>query len=91
MVYILYNPMIRYLFFYKLLEQESYSKPRFNNGVWSFNYFRNIKHNATSDKKYEQEDSLLIGKYVVARFIFSPIHKFKLENINFKINNYGKV
>lgn len=76
---------------YKLLDSTSYTKPRFNNGVWSFNYFRNVKYNSSTSKQYQQEDSLLVGKYIVARFIFNPKFQFKLENINFKVNNYGKI
>ena len=62
------------------LNQEGYlisqNYIRYNNGIWSMNYFRNIKHR-NDDFKYNgntplpnrrslhQEDSLIYGKYFV--------------------------
>lgn len=81
--------------------ENSYKLPRFNNGIWSFNYFRDIK-NTTDEFNYNdnvpllnkrkllQEDSLLYGKYFVFRIIFYNSN-FKLENVIFNVNNYEKV
>lgn len=62
---------------------EDYSTPRFNNGIWSWNYFRNRQ----SDANYESDnDSLIHGKYFVARFIFDKDnYNFKLENVTFNV------
>lgn len=71
----------------------SYKYPRYNCGVWTLNYFRDIRndndlynyggHGVIEDK------SLIYGKYFVIRLIFKN-RKFKLENIQFNVNNYGK-
>lgn len=69
-----------------------YKLPSFNNGIWSFNYLRNVYNknnpfstevtrNMTSDVR-----SLIYGKYFVVRFIFDSDRNFKLENVMF---NYG--
>lgn len=77
--------------------------PRYNCGIWSLNAFRDIKNNDDTyhyeDRgarprsigyKYAQEDSLIYGKYFVVRLIYWN-KKFKLENVEFKVNNYGKI
>lgn len=80
--------------------------PRYNCGIWSLNSFRDIKNANDSYKynertpgiihprqisyKYSQEDSLIYGKYFVLRLIYWN-KKFKLENVEFKVNNYGKI
>jgi len=80
--------------------------PRYNCGIWSLNSFRDIKNSNDSYKynertpgiihprqigyKYSQEDSLIYGKYFVLRLIYWN-KKFKLENVEFKVNNYGKI
>lgn len=68
---------------------------RFNCGVWSMNYFRDIR-NIDSDEEthperlnYTQNSSLLYGKYFVVRFVFNN-KNFKLENLTLKLSNYGK-
>lgn len=58
---------------------------RYNEGVWSLNSFRNIP---TIEDKDQQ--SLIYGKYFVFRLIMNG-YNFKLENIDFKIMDYGKV
>lgn len=88
---------------------KSWQYPRFNCGVWSLNYFRDIKniedifdygtHLEGSDiadltpylrrENLTQDSSLIYGKYFVLRIIFKD-KKFKLENIIFKMNDYGK-
>lgn len=67
-------------------------KPRFNKGIWSLNYFRNINDNDIDRTnnvklKYHIEDSLLYGKYFVVRFVFNNTN-FKFENVTFKVNIY---
>ena len=69
-----------------------YQKPRFNYGIWTLNYFRNIKN---IDKNNPQSmglvssdnNSLIYGKYIVARFIFNRENNFKFENVIFNISN----
>lgn len=65
----------------------SYKYPRYNLGQWTFNYFRNILNNndITDSKSMADQQSLIYGKYIVARFIFSNIDNFKLEDITFNI------
>lgn len=60
---------------------ENYEKVRYNAGVWSINYFRNIK------SKDEQEKTLIYGKYFVVRFVFNP-KRFKFEALTLKLNKY---
>lgn len=70
-----------------LTSSNSFKYPRYNCGVWSLNYFRDIKN---SPFDVSDNQSLIYGKYIVARFIFINTN-FKLENINFKLSNYEKV
>lgn len=88
-------------------DRGSYEYPRYNCGVWSLNYFRDVE-NVEDIFKYkdaipptQQEElydrglvnsdkSLIYGKYFVVRFIFRN-KNFKLENINFNIQDYEKV
>ena len=72
-----------------------YQKPRYNCGIWSFNYFKNIKNtsdifNYNTRVTSPDNNSLIYGKYFVIRFIFKD-HNFKLENININSNDYEKV
>jgi hypothetical protein len=80
------------------LDDDLYNiKPRFNKGIWSLNYFRDIKNNNVDrnkesencvvELKYHTEDSLVYGKYFVTRFIFMNSN-FKFENITFNANIY---
>lgn len=68
----------------------SYQYPRYNNGIWTMNYFRDIKN---ADSNYVSDDmSLIHGKYIVVRFIFGANKKnFKFENLNINFKNYEKV
>lgn len=95
---------------YSITNPDSYKYPRYNQGYWSLNYFRNI-NNANNVFRYlgnptgtnptytdgrdvpgvtpeyrSDENSLMEGKYFVARFIFDALHDFKLETINFNYN-----
>ena len=67
---------------------QSYKYPRFNQGFWTFNYFRNILnskgHNSTSSYMSDN-NSLIEGKYFVTRFIFDD--DFKFETISLNYNN----
>jgi predicted DNA-binding protein (MmcQ/YjbR family) len=70
----------------KKLSKLEFSKyPWYEKGRWNFNYFRN-KINRT-DLSYD-DMSLVYGKYIVVRFIFSNTSKFKLETLTFNIKGY---
>ena len=69
-----------------LANSTSYEYPRYNCGVWSLNYFRDVRN----DDIFDSDKSLIYGKYFVLRLIFKN-KNFKLENINFNIQNYEKV
>lgn len=65
---------------------ESYKYPRYNQGYWTTNYFRNIL-NAKNENKYDyisDENSLIEGKYFVIRFVFDE--EFKLETLTLNYN-----
>ena len=69
---------------YSQTVNNSYEKPRYNNGIWSFNYFRNISTGSTNNS---DDKSLIYGKYIILRFIFDSYnHDFKLENVIFNIS-----
>lgn len=64
----------------------SYTQVRYNLGKWTFNYFRNIlnrKVNPVTPRTLAQDDTLIYGKYFVARFIFSRNINFKFEDVSF--------
>lgn len=68
----------------------SYKQVRYNLGKWTFNYFRNIlnrNQNPTTPRTLGQDDTLLYGKYFVARFIFNRLNNFKFEDVTFNITN----
>lgn len=79
---------------YKITSLESYKYPRYNQGYWSFNYFRNIfnknkEGNIDTTSKapnylYNSDNNSLIeGKYFVVRFIFDKPFKFDTLSLNF--------
>lgn len=83
---------------YSITDTNSYKYPRYNQGKWSLNYFRNTE--ATSDlfsylTSYDDgrqnaqfrsdNNSLIEGKYVVVRFYFNK--SFKLETLNINYNS----
>lgn len=85
---------------YSITNPDNYKYPRYNQGYWSLNYFRNINNADNKFKYLEQyddgrtnaiyrsdENSLIEGKYFVARLTFSGNIDFKLETINFNYNN----
>ena len=69
-----------------------YKLPSFNNGVWTFNYLRNVfsKKNPTSGtlnpSMLSDDRSLIYGKYFVVRFVFEANSEFKLENVSINAN-----
>ena len=72
----------------------SYTKVRYNLGKWTFNYFRNIlnrKENPVSPRHLAQEDTLIYGKYFVARFIFNRNINFKFEDVSFFTSSENNV
>ena len=67
-----------------------YEKVRYNLGKWTFNYFRNILHrsnNQIGTRPFRQDDTLIYGKYIVARFIFNRTTDFKFEDVTFITSN----
>lgn len=73
-----------------------YKYPRYNQGFWTLNYFRNElnnddkfnylkKYNDGRTKAFYRSDnnSLIEGRYFVTRFTFDSNKDFKLETINF--------
>ena len=77
---------------YALRLQDSYKFPRYNLGQWTLNYFRNILNNddITHSGSVADNKSLIYGKYIVVRFIFSNLDNFKLEDVNFNIAPYNR-
>lgn len=75
---------------YNINNPAFYSFPRYNQGKWTLNYFRNILN---SEDKFEynspQSDlmSLIEGKYFVVRLVFDTQVDFKLETLEININN----
>ena len=71
---------------HSLTDVNNYKVPRYNLGVWTFNYFRNVRgakyENGTVTNKFNSDNaSLIYGKYFVVRLILNPEYNFKLENI----------
>ena len=77
---------------YALRLQDSYKFPRYNLGQWTLNYFRNILNNTdiTQSGSVADNKSLIYGKYIIVRFIFSNEDNFKLEDVNFNIAPYNR-
>lgn len=80
--------------------QQYYQYPRYNQGYWTLNYFRNIlnvndefnylnQYNDGRTKAIYRSDnnSLIEGKYFVTRFTFDYDKDFKLETITFNYDN----
>lgn len=86
----------------KITDADYYRYPKFNNGIWNFNWFKNVYNINDIYKYYEHNDilnffrtkgythsnnqSTIYGKYIVARFIFDRHNNFKVENIKFNTN-----
>lgn len=80
-----------------LSDANSYKYPRYNCGIWSLNYFRDIRntddifnYGNIKNNSLGVDNSLIYGKYFVVRVIFRN-KNFKFENIKFNIQNYEKV
>lgn len=71
---------------HSIKEMAFYTKPRYNLGVWTLDYFRNILN--TNNKTNSDNKSLIYGKYIIVRFIFNRNNNFKLENLNLNISKY---
>lgn len=70
------------------LSPNDYKYPSYNNGVWTYNYLRNIldnKNTRENGKLISDESSLIYGKYFVVRFVIDEGRKFKLENVIFNV------
>ena len=69
---------------------DSYKQVRYNLGKWTFNYFRNILNrgeNPVSGRTLGRDDTLIYGKYFVARFVFSRNINFKFEDVTFNVTD----
>ena len=72
----------------KPLDPNLYKHPSYNNGIWTYNYLRNIldnKNTKENGKLISDESSLIYGKYFVVRFVFNHSNNFKLENVIFNV------
>lgn len=68
---------------------DSYKQVRYNLGKWTFNYFRNIlnrNQNPTNPRTLARDDTLIYGKYFVARFVFDRSVDFRFEDVSFNIS-----
>ena len=73
---------------YSISNINSYMLPRYNQGLWMCNYFRNIINSKGNVNPYvSDENSLIEGKYFVARFIFDSDFKFETLTFNTNIKN----
>lgn len=73
---------------YSISNTQSYTLPRYNQGLWSLNYFRNILNsndNNTKNNYFSDNNSLIEGKYFVIRFVFDS--DFKLETLKLNYSN----
>lgn len=70
----------------KSISALDYNKyPFYNQGSWTFNYFRNILNSKNNKIRYSGDDNSLIeGKYFVVRFVFDS--DFKLETLYLNYN-----
>ena len=67
-------------------DSNSYKYPRYNQGLWTLNYFRNILNSKNNINKYSGDNNSLIeGKYFVIRFVFNS--DFKLETLILNYNS----
>lgn len=73
----------------KFVNKLKYNLPFYNNGIWTFNYFRDCLHNKDITKSNSLADNqgLILGKYFVVRFVFNNKINFKLENIIFNFTS----
>lgn len=77
-----------------LNKRNSYEQVRYNLGKWTFNYFRNILNRVDTpvgSRPFTQDDTLIYGKYIVARFVFNRDIDFKFEDVTFTVNNDNNI
>lgn len=66
----------------------NYQYPFFNQGVWTYNYFRNILNSKGNKTSYSGDNNSLIeGKYFVVRFMFDDNFKFETLTLNYNIKS----
>lgn len=66
----------------------SYQYPFFNQGIWTYNYFRNILNSKGNTTSYSGDNNSLIeGKYFVVRFMFDDNFKFETLTLNYNIKS----
>lgn len=69
-------------------ELNYYKYPYYNQGSWTFNYFRNILNSKNNKNPYSGDNNSLIeGKYFVIRFIFDEDFKFETLSLNYNIKH----
>lgn len=70
---------------FSIFDEENYKTPRYNQGKWTLNYFRNIENgninpNLVRQQNYNSDNNSLVeGKYFIIRFYFGD--EFKLESL----------
>ena len=72
---------------HNITNTNSYKYPRYNQGIWTTNYFRNILNSNNKNKLtyVSDENSLIEGKYFVIRFIFDEEFKLETLTLNYDI------
>ena len=73
----------------KSISALDYTKyPFYNQGTWTFNYFRNILNSKNNKIRYSGDNNSLIeGKYFVVRFVFDSDFKLETLSLNYNIKN----
>lgn len=73
----------------KSISALDYTKyPFYNQGTWTFNYFRNILNSKNNKIRYSGDNNSLIeGKYFVVRFVFDSDFKLETLSLNYNIKS----
>lgn len=73
----------------KSISALAYTKyPFYNQGTWTFNYFRNILNSNNNKTRYSGDNNSLIeGKYFVVRFVFDSDFKLETLSLNYNIKS----
>ena len=73
----------------KFISALDYPKyPFYNQGIWTFNYFRNILNSKGHKENYSGDNNSLIeGKYFVVRFFFDEAFKLETLSLNYNIKH----
>lgn len=70
---------------FSISNPDSYKYPRYNQGKFNLNYFRNIQNaNGNLTPYISDDNSLVEGKYIVVRFLFNKDFKFETLTLNCK-------